>query len=135
MNKQKIADTCMIPGVYVIPGEHFKEKEFKFDMFCKHQGHLINQGITMCNIGLDPSKCDTCKFREPETINSKIATTSTIDTDHIFHENSHRQWYEEYHKCGAYWAKFWLSSGKKYAQTPKHIIRWILENHYKRKFK
>lgn len=129
MNKQKIADT------YVIPGEYFKEKEFRFDVFCKHQGHLVNQGITMCNARHDPSKCETCKFREPETITGKMATASTIDPDHIFNGNSHRQWYEEYHKYGAYWAKFWLTSGKQYAKTPKQIIRWILENHYQKKFK
>ena len=128
MNKQKIADTCIIPGVY------FKEKKFSYEVFCKHQGHLINQGITMCNIGLDPSKCDICKFREPDTITGKVTSTSTR-VDHIYHENSHRQWYEEYHKYGAYWAKFWLSSGKQYTKTPKQIIRWILENHYQKKFK
>lgn len=73
------------------------EKEFRFKVFCKHQGHLINQGITMCNIGHDPSKCDTCEFREPDTTTGKMTSTST-QVDHIYHGNSRRQWYEEYHK-------------------------------------
>lgn len=126
MNKQS--------STYILPGSGVTEKEFRFNVFCKHQGHLINQGITMCNIGHDPSKCDTCKFREPDTITGKVTSTST-QVDHIYHGNSRRQWYEEYHKYGAYWAKFWLTSGKKYAKTPKQIIRWILENHYQNKFK
>lgn len=47
------------------------------EVFCKHQCHLYNQGITMCNAGYDPSKCDTCEFREPETMTVETSSTST----------------------------------------------------------
>lgn len=55
----------------------------------------------------------------------------------VFHGNdvSHRNWYEVYHTQGAYWAKFELISGKKYAKTPHQIIKWILGDHFKYKIK
>lgn len=63
----------------------FEPKEYKFnkeeheeiyEVFCKHQGHLYNLGITMCDAGHDPSKCDTCEFREPESHVVKVSSCS-----------------------------------------------------------
>lgn len=56
--------------------------------------------------------------------------------DRIFYGEgaSKRNWYEVYHKYGYYWAKFELTSGPKYAKTPKQCIKWILESHFKKRF-
>lgn len=57
-------------------GYSYEEKDQEYDVFCKHMGHLVNQGITLCNAGHDPSKCDTCEFREPDTIKFKTKSCS-----------------------------------------------------------
>lgn len=58
-----------------------KEHEYSYEVFCKHQGHLVNQGITMCNAGHDPSKCETCEYRCPETVTGVVKYTSVEFND------------------------------------------------------
>lgn len=48
---------------------------------------------------------------------------------------THKDWYEILRDEGVYWAKFWSTSGKDYARTPKQVIKLILEDHYKKKYK
>ena len=59
----------------------YKEHLFEYDIWCKHQGHLVNQGITLCNAGHDPSKCKTCEFREPQHIVTRCSSASTEDNE------------------------------------------------------
>ena len=55
------------------------EQYYEYDIFCKHQGWLANQGITLCNAGHDPSKCKECEYRKPEHVMAKFTTASTED--------------------------------------------------------
>ena len=48
---------------------------------CIHKGYLVNQGITMCNAGHDPSKCDTCPYKQPEDQEVTASWASIDDTD------------------------------------------------------
>ena len=50
---------------------------------CIHKGHLVNQGITMCNAGHDPSKCDMCPYKQSEDQEVTESWASTDDTDEI----------------------------------------------------
>lgn len=55
----------------------YEEHEEIYEEFCKHQGHLYNQGVTFCYAGLDPSKCNDCKSREPVKYMCKVTSAST----------------------------------------------------------
>ena len=50
---------------------------------CIHEGHLVNQGITMCNAGHDPSKCDSCPYKESKYMEVTETWTSTEDVEGI----------------------------------------------------
>lgn len=50
---------------------------------CIYQGRLVNQGITMCNAGHDPSKCDMCPYKQSEEHEVTESWASTEDIDGI----------------------------------------------------
>ena len=54
----------------------YEEHEETYEEFCKHQGHLFNQGVTFCYAGFDPSKCNDCKSREPVKHMCKVTFAS-----------------------------------------------------------
>ena len=54
----------------------YGEKEVITTIDCIHKKHLVNQGIVMCDYG-DPSKCDECPYKKPETYTSKVTWAST----------------------------------------------------------
>lgn len=56
----------------------YEEHEEIYEEFCKHQEHLFNQGITFCNAGLDLSKCNDCKLREPVKHICKVAACTSM---------------------------------------------------------
>jgi len=64
-------ENTYIPRDYKFSHE---EHEEIYEVFCKHQGHLYNQGIMLCQAGHDPSKCDTCEFREPDKQVCKVSS-------------------------------------------------------------
>lgn len=54
----------------------YEEHESIYEIFCKHQGFLANQGFKWCNAGYDCSKCDTCSHREPIRQVVKVSSAS-----------------------------------------------------------
>jgi len=56
----------------------YKEGTFEYDIWCKHQGHAVNQGLTWCNAG-HPNCGEDCPFREPEHVKSTWSSASTED--------------------------------------------------------
>lgn len=44
---------------------------------CIHKLHWVNQGLVDCEIGRDPSKCDTCPAKKPKEIQYVMTSTST----------------------------------------------------------
>ena len=59
------------------PGE-LKSWTEKQTIHCEHMLQWVNQGITGCRIGLDPSKCDECPSRSPKEILVEYSSCSTL---------------------------------------------------------
>ena len=57
----------------------YGEKDYEYNIFCKHEVHLVNQGLRFCNIGLDYTKCSECDKRESEHVKAKVTWASTGD--------------------------------------------------------
>ena len=55
----------------------YGEQDFEYTIFCIHQRQLVNQGITFCANGHDPSQCETCKWRKEKKVKSKVTWAST----------------------------------------------------------
>ena len=53
---------------------HWTEKH---TIDCIHELHWVNQGLTGCNLGLDPSKCNQCLSKEPKEYLCQCSATST----------------------------------------------------------
>lgn len=51
----------------------------KQTMYCVHKMHWINQGLTGCQLGLDPSKCDSCPAKESKEYLVQYSATSAIE--------------------------------------------------------
>ena len=54
-----------------------QSKVVKHKVFCKHQGHLVNQGLTLCNINSKfLGRCEECPDREPDKYETTISWIS-----------------------------------------------------------
>ena len=51
-----------------------------YEIFCTHMQQIAHLGITMCSVG-DPSHCDTCEFRHPETYEATTSWASIDNSD------------------------------------------------------
>ena len=52
--------------------EHYEEHE----EYCIHRRQLVNQGVTMCDIDQDVTKCGSCPYRKSQVIRCKVSSAS-----------------------------------------------------------
>ena len=55
----------------------YEEHLYEYDIFCKHQSRLVNQGYKFCSAGHDIAKCQECEYREPEHVVARCSSAST----------------------------------------------------------
>lgn len=56
---------------------HYEEHYEEYEEYCIHQKTNVNQGITMCDIDQDVTKCGSCPYRKSQVIRCKVSSAST----------------------------------------------------------
>lgn len=55
---------------------HYEEHYEKYEEYCIHQKRNVNQGVVMCDIDQDLTKCASCPYRKSQVIRTKVASAS-----------------------------------------------------------